>query len=279
MGRFEGKVVFVTGIARGQGRSHAIEFAKEGAAIIGLDACAPIEAAGYEMPALADLEETAQLVADVGGRIFYRQCDIRDAEATSTLVSHGVAELGRLDVCVSSAAIFSKLMPTVEIPPTEWAEMIDITLTGQWNTCRAAIPHIVAGGRGGSVIITSSGAGLRGFSNFGHYVAAKHGLVGLMRTLANEYGAAGIRVNSVHPTNCNTPMIQREDLYRLFRPDLESPTEADFEQASKMMHLLPIPWVEPIDVTNSILFLASDDARYVTGVTLPVDGGAAIKTA
>jgi SDR family mycofactocin-dependent oxidoreductase len=278
MGRFDGRVVFVTGIARGQGRSHAIEFAKEGAAIVGLDACAPIESAGYPMPSVEDLEETARIVADIGVPIVWRQVDIRDAEATATFVSHAVAELGRLDICISSAAIFSKFMPTVEIPPQEWAEMIEITLTGQWNTCRAAIPHIVAGGRGGSVVITSSGAGLRGFPMFGHYVAAKHGLVGLMRTLANEYGAAGIRVNTVHPTNCNTPMIQREDLYRMFRPDLEQPTEADFEEASYGMHLLPTPWVEPIDVTNAILFLASDEARYITGVTLPVDAGAAVKT-
>jgi (+)-trans-carveol dehydrogenase len=279
VGRFDGKVVFITGIARGQGRSHALKFAEEGADIVGLDACAPMPAAGYAMPTLDDLDETISMVEALGRRIVARQCDIRDADGIEAVVTAGVEDLGRLDVCVSSAAIFSKLGPTIDIPASEWGEMIDISLTGQWNTCKAAIPAILAGERGGSVIITSSGAGLRGFANFGHYVAAKHGLIGLMRTLANEYGAQRIRVNTVHPTNVNTAMIQRDDLYRLFRPDLENPTAADFEEASHMMHLLPVPWVETEDVTNAIVFLASDDARNITGVTLPVDAGAAIKTA
>jgi (+)-trans-carveol dehydrogenase len=278
VGRFDGKVVFITGIARGQGRNHALKFAAEGADVIGLDACVPIPAAGYEMPTVEDLDQTIAMVEKLGRRIVARRCDIRDLEGVEATVAAGVEELGRLDICVSSAAIFSKLGPTIEIEPSEWAEMMDISLTGQWNTCRAAIPAILAGGEGGSVIITSSGAGLRGFANFGHYVAAKHGLVGLMRTLANEYGAERIRVNTVHPTNVDTAMIQRPELYRLFRPDLEEPTAADFEEASHVMHLLPVPWVEIEDVTNAIAFLASDEARYITGVTLPVDAGAAIKT-
>jgi NAD(P)-dependent dehydrogenase (short-subunit alcohol dehydrogenase family) len=155
--------------------------------------------------------------------------------------------------------------------------MIDINLTGQWNTCRASIPIIQAAGRGGSVVIVSSVAGLRGYPYVGHYVAAKHGLVGIMRTLANELGAEGIRVNTVHPTNVDTPMIMHEGIYKMFRPDLESPTVEDFAEAAKSMQIMDIPWVDPEDITSAALFLASDESRYITGIALPIDGGASIK--
>jgi NAD(P)-dependent dehydrogenase (short-subunit alcohol dehydrogenase family) len=149
--------------------------------------------------------------------------------------------------------------------------MIDINLNGVWRTAKVAIPHLIAGGRGGSIVITSSTAGLKGFPNFAHYVAAKHGVIGLMRTLAIELAPHNIRVNTIHPTNVNTDMIQNEDLYRLFNPD--APTKEAFEQAAVAMQALPIPWVEPVDISNALVFLASDEGRYITGVTLPVDAG------
>jgi (+)-trans-carveol dehydrogenase/(-)-trans-carveol dehydrogenase len=158
-----------------------------------------------------------------------------------------------------------------------WQTMIDINLTGVWHTAKAAVPHLIAGGNGGSIILTSSAAGLQAYQNIAHYVSAKHGVVGLMRTLALELAPHSIRVNSIHPTQVDTPMIQNEATYRLFRPDLEHPTKDDFAPASQAVNALPIPWVEPVDISNAVLFLASDEGRYITGVTLPVDAGTVIK--
>ena len=155
--------------------------------------------------------------------------------------------------------------------------MIDTNLTGVWHTAKAAIPHLIEGGNGGSIILTSSAAGLKGYENIAHYVSAKHGVVGLMRTLALELAPYSIRVNSIHPTQVDTPMIQNEPTWRLFRPDLEHPTKDDFAPASQAVNALPIPWVEPVDISNAVLFLASDEGRYLTGVTLPVDAGTVIK--
>jgi len=155
--------------------------------------------------------------------------------------------------------------------------MVDINLTGVWHTAKAAIPHLIEGGRGGSIVLTSSAAGLMAYPNIAHYVSAKHGVVGLMKTLALELAPHFIRVNSIHPTQVDTPMIQNEATWRLFRPDLDHPARADFEPASQAMNVLPIPWVEPVDISNAVLFLASDEARYITGVPLPVDAGCLIK--
>jgi (+)-trans-carveol dehydrogenase/(-)-trans-carveol dehydrogenase len=158
-----------------------------------------------------------------------------------------------------------------------WRDVIDVNLTGVWHTAKAAIPHLIAGGHGGSIIITSSDAGLKPFVNDAHYTAAKHGLVGLMRTLALELAPHMIRVNSLHPTTVDTDMVRNDASYALFRPDLEHPTIEDFASASQATNALPIPWVEPVDISNALLFLASDEARYVTGVTLPVDAGNVLK--
>ena len=164
-----------------------------------------------------------------------------------------------------------------DLDETTWQDMIDTNLTGMWHTCRAAIPHLIEGGRDGSIVITSSDAGLKGFQNLAHYVSAKHGVVGLMRTLALELAPHFIRVNSLHPTTVNTDMVQNDATYRLFRPDLQNPGRQDMADAGLGINALPIPWVEPVDVSNAVLFLASDEARYVTGVTLPVDAGFMVK--
>jgi (+)-trans-carveol dehydrogenase len=168
--------------------------------------------------------------------------------------------------------------PVQAMAKDNWKHTIDINLTGLWHTARAAIPHLIAGGQGGSIVLTSSVGGMHAMPNMSHYVSAKHGVVGLMRSLAVELGQHRIRVNSVLPTNVNTPMFMNEGTFKMFRPDLENPGPDDVASvAAQFMHVLPIGWVEPEDVSNAILFLVSDEARYITGVTLPVDAGALIK--
>jgi (+)-trans-carveol dehydrogenase len=179
---------------------------------------------------------------------------------------------------LANAGIASLGGPVQDMDPLNWQNTIDINLSGLWNTTRAAIPHLIAGGQGGSIVLTSSVGGMHAMPNMSHYVSAKHGVVGLMRSLAVELGQHHIRVNSVHPTNVNTPMFMNEGTYRLFRPDLENPTADDVAPvAAQFMHVLPHGWVEPEDVSNAILFLVSDEARYITGVPLPVDLGALLK--
>jgi NAD(P)-dependent dehydrogenase (short-subunit alcohol dehydrogenase family) len=192
-------------------------------------------------------------------------------------VDDGVAQLGRLDIVVANAGIGNGGKPLAETDEQTWQDMIDVNLTGVWLTTKAAIPHMIAGGRGGSIVLTSSVGGLKAHPNVGNYVAAKHGVVGIMRTLALELAQHRIRVNSVHPTQVNTPMVMNESTFRMFRPDLENPTRDDFAPISQMINVLPVPWVEPEDISNAVLFLSSDEGRYITGVPLPIDAGALIK--
>lgn len=272
MGRVSGKVAFISGAGRGQGRSHAIRLAQEGADIIAFDLSEQLSTVPYAGSTPEDLAETVRLVEQLDRRIIARKVDVRDQVGLDDLVAEGVAEFGSVDIVLGNAGIMS-LAPTWKITDDEWNETIDINLTGVWRTCKAAIPHMIEGGRGGSIILTSSTAGINGFGNLAHYVAAKHGVVGLMRTMANELAEYFIRVNSVHPTNTATDMILNEPTYRLFAPQFEHPTQEDAKPAFVNMNLLPIPWVEPVDISNAILFLASDEGRYITGVTLPVDAG------
>ena len=274
-GRVEGKVAFITGAARGQGRSHAVRLAEEGADIVAVDVCRSIEGVPYPGPTPADLAETVSLVEKLDRRIVAVEADVRDQAALSAALERGVAELGGLDIVAANAGISSAPYAAQELPDDTWTTMLDINLSGVFRTCKAAIPYLVAAG-GGSMILTSSAAGLQPYANVAHYVSAKHGVVGLMRTLALELAPHNIRVNSLHPTQVDTPMIMNESTYGLFRPDLERPTREDFAPASQAMNALPIPWVEPRDVSNALLFLASEEARYITGVALPVDAGALI---
>jgi SDR family mycofactocin-dependent oxidoreductase len=271
-GRVAGKVAFITGAARGQGRSHAIRLAEEGADIIAVDVCEDVATVPYGGATEADLAETVKQVEALDRRIVWHKADVRDYAGLKAALDDGVAQLGRLDIVSANAGIFSTA-PTAELTEEQWGQMIDINLSGVWRTCKAAIPHLIDGGRGGSIIITSSGAGLKGFPNFAHYVSAKHGVVGLMRTLALELAPHSIRVNSIHPTNVNTDMIQNDTMYQLFVPGSEHPTRDEFAAVSQSMQALPIPWVEPVDISNALLFLASDEGRYITGVTFPVDAG------
>jgi (+)-trans-carveol dehydrogenase len=276
-GRVEGKVAFVTGAARNQGRSHALRLAQEGADIIAVDICEPVPSIEMYPPATEeDLEQTAKLIEELDRRVVTTTVDVRDSAALQAAVDAGVAELGRLDIVCANAGVF-EIQPALELTDAAWREMIDINLTGVWNTCRAALPHLIEGGRGGSIVITSSTAGLKGTPNTVHYTAAKHGVVGIMRTLANEFAAHSIRCNTVHPTGVDTVMIQNEKTWGLFEPDNPHPTRESAAPIFESTNALPVPWVEPIDISNAILFLASDEARYITGVTLPVDAGYTVK--
>ncbi|MFF3468674.1 mycofactocin-coupled SDR family oxidoreductase [Streptomyces sp. NPDC001984] len=278
MGRVEGKVAFVTGAARGQGRSHAIRLAQEGADIIAVDLVSQIGSVPYPMATPEDLAETVREVEKLDRRIVASQADVRDFAALKKAVDDGVAQLGRLDIVSANAGIFS-FGKMDELDEQEFQDVVDVNLTGVWKTVKAAIPHIKAGGRGGSIILTSSAAGLIGMEHIGHYSAAKAGVVGLMRTLAVELAPDFIRVNSVHPTSVNTDMIQNAAAYELFAPDMAASerTKENLEPRFASLNVLPIPWVEPVDISNAVLWLASDESRYVTGVTLPIDAGQTTK--
>lgn len=273
MGKLDGKVAFITGAARGQGRSHAVRFAEEGANIIGVDVSAQIDTVPYPTAQPGDLEETVRQVEAAGGRMLASEVDVRDLAALTKAADDGAAKFGRIDIVIANAGI-SSMAPTLEMDENTWQTMIDINLTGVWKTVRAAVPHIVAGGRGGSVVLTSSLAAMMTNANIAHYTAAKAGMVGLMQVLAKELAPQNIRVNTVHPTTIATDMVLNDATYKLFRPDLENPTRQDFEEAASQMNPLPLPVPESIEITNAVMYLVSDDARYVTGNTHVVDAGA-----
>lgn len=275
----EGKVALVTGAARGQGRSHAVRLAEEGADIIAVDVPkSDFQGVSYPLGTEADLAETVALVEATGRRIVAEEADIRDLEGLTRAVARGVDVFGRLDIVVANAGIWSHGGgKTHEIEPSTWQDVIDVNLTGTWHTVKAAMPHMIVGERGGAVVLISSAAGLKGFENIAHYVASKHGIVGLMRTLAIELAEYSIRVNTLHTTNVDTKMVMNDSIFRLFLPDVDEPTLEQFTAASQGINALPVPWIDPIDVSNAVVFLASEGARYITGTTLPVDAGVLAK--
>jgi (+)-trans-carveol dehydrogenase len=271
-----GKVALITGAARGQGRSHAMRLAAEGADIIAIDICAQIESVPYPLARPADLEQTAAEVSALGRRIVTTHADVRSQAELRTAVGDAVNRLGRLDIVCANAGIHSSA-PAHKMSEQAWQDLIDVNLTGVWLTCKVAVPHIIRGGRGGVVILTSSVAGHKPYPTISHYVAAKHGLIGLTKTLAQELAPHGIRVNAISPTQVDTDMIQNDMIYQLFVPDAEQPTREQFREASQATNLLPVPWVEPGDVSDAVAFLAGDGARFITGVSLPVDAGVLAK--
>jgi len=278
MGMLEGKVAFVTGAARGQGRSHALRLAQEGADIIAVDLCGQIDTVPYPMATPEDLQQTVKEVEALDRRIVATQADVRDSAALKAALDDGVAQLGKLDIVAANAGICS-FAPAEELTDEMWDDMIATNLTGVFKTARAAIPHLKANADGGAMVLTSSTAGIMGIPNLAHYVSAKHGVVGLMKVLALELAPHMIRVNSVHPTSVNTDMIQNQVTYDTFRPDKApgTATRDDAADAFTSLNALPIKWVEPVDISNAVVFLASDMARYITGVQLPVDAGSVIK--
>jgi SDR family mycofactocin-dependent oxidoreductase len=270
VGLLDGKVAFISGIARGQGRSHAVRFAEEGADIIGFDICADIEEVEYPLASRADLDETVALVEKADRRIHVGVADVRDADAVTAVLDEGVAQFGRLDIVCANAGIMA-LTGEHRLHRSSYLAGIDIMLNGVYNTVMPAIPHLQRGGRGGSIVITSSTAGLRGLGDGSPgvlgYIASKHGVVGLMRAWANLLAPDGIRVNTVHPTGVNSPMIANEAFMRYVT---EFP-----EIAANLANPLPVPngLLEPEDVTNLVLHLVSDAGRYTTGSTMMVDAG------
>jgi (+)-trans-carveol dehydrogenase len=275
-GRVADKVAFITGAARGQGRSHAVRLAQEGADIIAVDICRPFDNSPAPAATPEDLAETADLVKGLDRRVVTAEVDVRDYDALKSAVDSGVEQLGKLDIVVANAGIGTVAPKLDRMDESLWQEMIDVNLTGVWKSVKAAAPHLLSAGRG-SIVLTSSVAGLKAYTHTGHYNAAKHGVVGLMRSFAVELGPKNIRVNSVHPTHVNTPLLINERTFHQFRPDLENPGADDMAPICQTFHTLPIPWVNAEDISNAVLFLASDEARYITGVALPVDAGSCLK--
>ena len=267
-GRVAGKVAFITGAARGQGRSHAIRLAEEGADIIAVDICRDYDTVGYPLASAADLAQTVKAVEALDRRIVAAQADVRDAAGLKAAVDDGVAQLGRLDIVTANAGICT-IQPWDEVAPAVWQDTLDTNLTGVWNTLFVAIPHLLANG-GGSIIATSSTAGIKGLPYLAPYVAAKHGVVGIARTMANELAAHKIRVNTVHPTGVDTPMGSGLG-------GLEPLLTRDPNLGPIFMNTLPVEKVDPRDISNAVLFLASDEARYVTGLEFTVDAGNTIR--
>lgn len=273
-GRLEGKVAFVTGLARGQGRSHAVALAREGADIIGLDRAAPVDTMGYPMGSPEELAETVRLVEATGRRALVREVDVRDRAGIEALLADGVDAFGRLNVVVANAAVSPPAHRIWEIPPEQWDDVIGINVTGVFHTLAASVPHILAGREGGSIVVISSGAALNKVPNLGDYVTTKQGVIGLAASLANELAHRQIRVNVIAPGTVDTPMVtQNVAQFRLFRPDLPEPTLEDCREAFTRMMPMGRPWLDPEDVSRAVVFLASDDARWITGVVLPVDQG------
>ena len=267
-GRVAGKVALITGAARGQGRSHALRLAAEGADILAIDICAPVDDIDYATATADDLATTARLVEEIGARVETRVVDVRDAKALTAAVADGVAALGGLDIAVANAGVCS-IQRWDEVTPELWETVIGINLTGVWNTCTAALPHLLDAG-GGSMILISSTAGLKGQPFLTPYVASKHGMVGIMRSLANELASKHIRVNSLHPTGVDTPMLNG-------MVGLTERIEASPDVGSLFLNSLPVDLISSADVSNAVLFLASDEAKYVTGLTMTVDAGASAR--
>lgn len=269
MNNLHGKVAFITGAARGQGRSHAIRLAREGADIIAVDLCAQIETVAYPMASEDDLQQTVEEVEALGRKIVAERADVRDLDALKEAVAAGTAKLGNIDIAIANAGIAPQGSPEPD-PAEMFRSVVEVNLIGAWNTVMATVPSIIEKGQGGSIVLVSSTQGLKGSGGDGSgamtgYTASKHGVVGLMRTFANSLAPSGIRVNSIHPTGVATPMVLNEVManYIAARP----------ETAEAAKNLLPVDLIDPIDVSNAIAWLVSDEARYVTGVTLPVDGG------
>ncbi|SOX53989.1 NAD(P)-dependent oxidoreductase [Mycobacterium ahvazicum] len=260
------KVVVVTGAGKGTGRVHCQRFADEGADVIALDVALHAD----------ELASIATEVESRGRRCVTGVADVSDLADVTSAIDSGVATLGRLDVIIANAGVHLPGAPSWELDPQVWQRTLDINLSGAWHTVRAGVPHI--GADGGSVVLISSTNGLRGTANTAHYTASKHAVVGLARTLANELGPRGIRVNTVHPGPVATPMVLNEAMYRKLRPDLANPTAADAAEVLQARNLLPVPWVEPVDIANAVVFLASDQGRYITGTQLVVDAGLTQKT-
>ncbi|HET6871087.1 MAG TPA: mycofactocin-coupled SDR family oxidoreductase [Solirubrobacteraceae bacterium] len=278
MGLVDGKVALVTGAGRGQGRSHALKLAAEGADVIAVDiGGGRVETISYELASEADLDATVSAIEALGRRAVKAIGDVRSLSDLQAAVDAGLSELGKIDIVCANAGIGSWAVAW-EMTEEQWKDMIDINLTGVFNATRAALPSMVERGEGGSVVLTSSTAGLRAYANTAHYTAAKHGVIGLMKVLAQEAGPHRIRVNAVCPTTVRTPLVINDSTFELFAPHLENPTEDDVREPFESLNILPgVAWIEPQDVSDAVVFLCSDAAKFITGVALPIDAGNIVK--
>ena len=279
MGLLENKVAFITGAARGQGRSHAVRLAEEGADIIALDICSQedVKTVKYDLATPEDLKETVRLVESTGRRIVAGVGDVRELSQVQKVVDEGLAAFGHVDIVCANAGIGSGAV-SWEVTEENWREVIDINLTGVFNTTRATMPSMIERGQGGSIIMTGSASSIIGYGNSAAYTAAKHGLIGLMKVLAADLGPHHIRVNTVCPTNVNTPLIMNQGMFDLFAPHIENPGIDDVRGAFASLNALgDVPWIEPNDVSDAVVWLASENAKFVTGAALPVDAGNIIK--
>ena len=269
------KVAFISGAARGQGRAHAVRLAQEGYDILAFDICRQIDTVAYALPGRDDLEVTADLVKQNGGDVHIEVADVRDADAVDMVVQAGMQRFGRIDAVIANAGVMTNIGPASQTKAA-WLDAIDIMLTGVYNTINSAVDPLITGGNGGSIVITSSTAGLLGLvdgdtGNAGQlgYVAAKHGVVGLMRAYANLLAPHSIRVNTVHPSGVNSPMI--------VNPELEKHVETRPQLLAAVKNALPVEWIECEDVANLVAFLVSDAGRYITGAAMPVDAGNVVR--
>ncbi|ANY21603.1 mycofactocin-coupled SDR family oxidoreductase [Gordonia terrae] len=277
MGQLDGQVVFISGVARGQGRSHALTLAKEGASVIGFDLCDDLTSTAYPGATDADLKETRRLLTEVGARSVLSHGDVRDYAQVEAAFQRGLDEFGRVDIIIPNAGLCAG-GKTWELSEEAWRETIDINLTGVWHTVKAAVPTLIEQGEGGSVVFIGSTEALKGAENMSVYAASKHGVTGLMTSLSRELGQYNIRVNSVNPTCVDTNMIQNPYVWGLFQPDNPSPTRESVEPAFTGTHILPVPWMEPIDVSRAILYLVGESGRYITASTLTIDAGFIVKS-
>ncbi|KOS55784.1 mycofactocin-coupled SDR family oxidoreductase [Rhodococcus sp. CSLK01-03] len=270
MGRLEGKVAFITGAARGQGRSHAVRLAEEGASVVAMDICGQIPTVFYPMATSDDLAETERQVKEAGGSIVTSIGDVRNIEDVQRAYDAGIAQFGKVDIVLPNAGIMPVIGPGEQ--RQAWHDAIDTMLTGVWHVLEVTVPHLVERGEGGSIVITSSAAGLTsiGLNTFPGqvgYSAAKHGVVGLMRIYAKQLAPHSIRVNTVHPTGVNTPMVANAEYGEFVNSHPEVAADESYKNP------MPVELIEAVDISNAIVYLASDEARYVTGVTFPVDAG------
>ena len=272
MGRYDGQVVMVTGGARGQGRSHALAFAREGADIVVTDIASQLATVPYDMGTAADLKQTQSMVEDLDRRCVAIKADARDTASMNTVVEEAINQYGKIDVLLANHGIVS-MSRVVDMTDDVWDECIGVCLTGVFKLMRAVLPHMIER-KYGRIVATASVAGRVGLGTIAHYVAAKAGVMALVKCVAAEVATEGITVNAVCPTTCNTDMIHNQANYTLFAPDVEEPTKEQVIPGFTSANAIPIPWIEPIDVSNAMLYLASKEARYVTGAALNVSAGA-----
>jgi (+)-trans-carveol dehydrogenase len=273
MGRLTNKVALISGVARGQGRAHAERLAAEGVSIIGFDGLCTYDTVPYKQATQEDLDETVRLIEAAGGRIYAGRADVRDRAEIETIIRAGVAEVGPIDIVVANAGIGINSRPFWEVSQEEWDDVVGVCLTGVWHTVSAAVPAMIAAGHGGSVIMTSSAAAIKAAPQLSPYIAAKTGVIGMMRSMANDLAPYRIRINCVAPTAVPTDFVLNDRLYQIFSPDSPEPNLEDAKKVMRSMHPLGEPWIETRDVSAAVAYLASDEARFITGIVLPVDLG------